>query len=342
MDDTALPNFLSMWDFSDPAATEAKFRELLPRAEASGDQLYQIELLTQIARTEGLQGKFTEAHRTLDRVASMLASGDEQALTKGRLRYLLERGRAYNSGGNPEEALKMFLDAWELGQTSGFDNLTIDAAHMLGIVTRDQESLDWNLKALKLAENTLDEKAANWKGALYNNIGWTYLEMHEPARALELWQKGVDFREQNNHGEQSRMIAHWTVARGLRELGRYDEALDKLQYIADNFSHYAEDGFWHEERGEDLLAMGKFEEAKAALESAIPLLEAMGWVADSYPGRIERLRAIVEQGLPLLEIGSKAPAFSLSNQDGNPVSLADINAGKPVVLAFYKKDDTGG
>ena len=39
--------------------------------------------------------------------------------------------------------------------------------------------------------------------------------------------------------------------------------------------------------------------------------------------------------------GQKAPAFSLENQDGEMISLADLS-GKRVVLYFYPKDDTPG
>ena len=42
-----------------------------------------------------------------------------------------------------------------------------------------------------------------------------------------------------------------------------------------------------------------------------------------------------------LEVGGKAPAFSLPDQSGNPVSLKDFS-GKQVVLYFYPKDDTPG
>ena len=42
-----------------------------------------------------------------------------------------------------------------------------------------------------------------------------------------------------------------------------------------------------------------------------------------------------------LKIGSKAPAFSLPNQDGKTIKLADLN-GQWVVLYFYPKDDTPG
>ena len=43
----------------------------------------------------------------------------------------------------------------------------------------------------------------------------------------------------------------------------------------------------------------------------------------------------------LLEIGSAAPDFTLSDRDGNPVSLHDFT-GKRVVLYFYPKDNTPG
>ena len=42
-----------------------------------------------------------------------------------------------------------------------------------------------------------------------------------------------------------------------------------------------------------------------------------------------------------LNIGDKAPALSLPDQSGEPVSLKDFT-GKQVVLYFYPKDDTPG
>jgi thioredoxin-dependent peroxiredoxin len=44
---------------------------------------------------------------------------------------------------------------------------------------------------------------------------------------------------------------------------------------------------------------------------------------------------------PVLEPGTEAPDFTLSDQDGNPVRLRDLR-GKPVVLYFYPKADTPG
>ena len=42
-----------------------------------------------------------------------------------------------------------------------------------------------------------------------------------------------------------------------------------------------------------------------------------------------------------IEPGQKAPAFTLTSDDGGKVRLSDY-AGKPVVLYFYPKDDTPG
>ena len=43
----------------------------------------------------------------------------------------------------------------------------------------------------------------------------------------------------------------------------------------------------------------------------------------------------------MLQVGDKAPDFTLNDQDGTPVSLADFQ-GKRVVLYFYPKDNTPG
>lgn len=45
--------------------------------------------------------------------------------------------------------------------------------------------------------------------------------------------------------------------------------------------------------------------------------------------------------MSMIEVGKKAPAFSLNDADGSKHSLADYS-GQPVVLYFYPKDDTSG
>ncbi|ANI41023.1 thioredoxin-dependent thiol peroxidase [Mycolicibacterium vaccae] len=45
--------------------------------------------------------------------------------------------------------------------------------------------------------------------------------------------------------------------------------------------------------------------------------------------------------MPRLEVGDKAPAFSLPDADGNPVSLADYK-GRKVIVYFYPAASTPG
>src|ERR1051325_153220 len=97
----SLPDFDKLWDYAHPEETEKKFRELLPRAEKSGDKSYYAQLLTQIARTYSLRGKFAEAHATLDQVEAMLTDD----LKLARVRYFLERGRTFNSSQQAAKAL---------------------------------------------------------------------------------------------------------------------------------------------------------------------------------------------------------------------------------------------
>lgn len=42
-----------------------------------------------------------------------------------------------------------------------------------------------------------------------------------------------------------------------------------------------------------------------------------------------------------LQVGDKAPDFTVNDQDGNPVKLSDFT-GKKVILYFYPKDSTPG
>jgi peroxiredoxin len=43
-----------------------------------------------------------------------------------------------------------------------------------------------------------------------------------------------------------------------------------------------------------------------------------------------------------VEVGSKAPYFTLPSQLGEMVSLQDVLRDRPIVLFFYPKDDTPG
>src|SRR5258706_11514833 len=143
-----LPDFDLLWNYGDPAATEAQFRGLL--SAASADPAYHAALLAQIARAQGLQRQFYAAHQTLDAAERLIASN----MTSARIRLLLERGRVYNSSHQAPEAAPLFRAAWELAQSAGEDFYAVDAAHMLGMCEPPERQVGWNLRALDLGEHS--------------------------------------------------------------------------------------------------------------------------------------------------------------------------------------------
>jgi ATP/maltotriose-dependent transcriptional regulator MalT len=57
----------TLWNYNDTAKSEVIFKDLL--SNQIGDQ---AEILTQLARAQGLQGEFDEAHKTLDEIKHLL------------------------------------------------------------------------------------------------------------------------------------------------------------------------------------------------------------------------------------------------------------------------------
>ena len=95
------------WDYGQPAVSESRFRALL--AEWPADTPQHLEVLTQLARTQGLQQRYADANATLDRVEAHLPTMPAHL----RVRYLLERGRVLNSSGSPPQSVPLFAQALE-------------------------------------------------------------------------------------------------------------------------------------------------------------------------------------------------------------------------------------
>jgi tetratricopeptide (TPR) repeat protein len=296
-----LPDLDALWDFDHPDSTESAFRAILPaarEAEAAGDTAkdarfgaagsargYLAELLTQIARTQALQRRFDDAHRTLDEAESLLRAD----MPRARVRFLLERGRTFNSSGKPDEARPLFLAAWDLARASGEDALAVDAAHMVAIVEKPDQALEWNYKALALAESSPDPKAARWRGSLYNNIGWTLHDSGRYQEALEQFEKALAFRKEQGK-QREILIAKWCVARCLRSLGRVEEALAMQEDLEKAWEPLGgSDGYVFEELGECLLALGRPDEARPQFARAYEMLSKDPWLSSGEPERLKRL-----------------------------------------------------
>jgi tetratricopeptide (TPR) repeat protein len=287
----SLPDFDKMWDYNHPDSTEVKFRALLPRAIDSRDTSYWAQLLTQIARTQGLQMRFDEAHRTLDSVEAMLAG----EMVVAKTRYLLERGRVYNSSNKADSARPFFLEGWEVARAGGEDFYAVDAAHMMAIIEPPEEQLAWAEKAMEVAEQSSEERAKRWLGSLYNNTGWTYHDMGDYDTALEMFEKALDWNREHGTDETVR-IARWTIARTYRSLGRVEEALAIQEELESEIEEKGLDasGYVSEEIGECLLLLGREDEAKAHFAKAYELLSQDQWLVANQADRLERLKGLSE------------------------------------------------
>ncbi len=282
-----IPDLDSLWDYDHPDKTERKFREFLPTAVDSRDLSYLAQLLTQIARAEGLQRKFEEAHKTLDRVEKALPEVSD----KVKVRYLLERGRVFNSSGKVDDARALFLQALDLALRSKEDSFAVDAAHMMAIVEPTEKQLQWNLKALALAEDSADERARKWKGSLYNNIGWTYFEQREYEEALFMFEKALEFREQQGDPVNIR-IAKWCAAKALRMMDHTEEALEMQRELLQEYEAAGQrSGYVYEEIAECMLVIGQQQEAQEWFAAAYEELSRDPRVADEQD-RLNRLKKL--------------------------------------------------
>lgn len=280
----------TLWDFNNPAESEKRFRKLLNiLRKKKAPKSQQIEVLTQIARSQGLQQKYNEAHTTLDNAMKMIKGFHKQPL----VRYLLERGRVFNSSGEKNRAEELFLNALDFSIKHHQDYYAVDAAHMLGIVASGDISLKWNDHAIKLAEKSKDERTKKWLGALLNNTGWTYFDMGNYRKALTLFKKALKFRLKQNSENEIR-IARWCIARTLRAVNSVDKALEMQKFILKEIEDKKaqHDGFVFEEIGECLLLKNKNAESKKYFKEAYKLLSEDTWLKKNENERLKRLKIL--------------------------------------------------
>ncbi|MEM7624310.1 MAG: tetratricopeptide repeat protein [Planctomycetota bacterium] len=290
---TGWPSIRSLWDYDDPGASEAAFRGLLPRAREAGDLDFELQLLTQVARTYSLRGEPGRAHEILDEIKPRLTTDTLTA----RVRYLLERGRAFNQDGDAASAQRRFVEAWKQAsphREPTLAGLALDAAHMVAIVAPPEEALAWSRRAIALAEASDVPEVRSWLGPLYHNTGWTHHDRGELDEALAYLEKGLAFRTQAGDPGPIR-IARWTIGRCYRSMGRVDEAFDIQRVLAESPEA---SGYVFEELGELLLLQSNPEDARLHFAKAHAMLHTDPCLARHEPARLQRLAELggVETG----------------------------------------------
>ena len=181
-----------LWDFADLEGSERRLREQFDRETSNSGR---AEVLTQLARIEGLRDDFDACERLLEE-AETLAGSSEVA----RVRIDLERGRKLRSGGDPAAALPHFESAFARASETGEDFLAGDALHMCAISVDSIDAVEqWTERGLDFAEQR--PEAAYWAGPLLNNLGWAYYDAGDHRRALELFERALEVRLRDPENE---------------------------------------------------------------------------------------------------------------------------------------------
>ena len=201
-----------LWDFEDPVVSEQRFRDAASAAAGDDEQV----LLTQVARSLGLQERYAECQALLDTLTSMAP--------EVRIRVALERGRLVRSSGS-DGARAAFEEAAGIAAGAGLDALRVDALHMVALVADPMDQLAINEEALAIARASSDRRARDWDASLLNNIGMARADSGDLTAALESFEEALAACERIGDAFRTR-VARWMVAWTLRRLDRPAEALE--------------------------------------------------------------------------------------------------------------------
>ena len=191
-----------LWDFDDLDSTKRRLSDLL---EAEGSDAGRAEVLTQLARVEGLREDFEASERLLQE-AEALAGASNIA----RVRIDLERGRKLRSSGDPAAAIPLFEAAYARAAEDGQDFLAGDALHMCAISVDELEAMEeWTQRGLEFGERR--PAAAYWAGPLLNNLGWAYYDAGDHRRALDLFERALEVRLRDPENEAAIAFAREAV-----------------------------------------------------------------------------------------------------------------------------------
>ena len=276
-------DFDKKWNYSDPVATRSSFQSYLNKSD---DLDYELQLKTQIARTYSLKAEFNKAHKLLDEVEANLSGTTPIA----KVRYLLERGRTYNSANEKAKAKEIFINAYESSKSLDLDKFTIDAAHMIAIAAKDlDQKLSWTEKGIKAAQATDDEKLKGWVGVFLNNSGWDLFEAKRLNEALDMFKRCEEFHKSAGN-KQNQNIARWSIAKTYRYLGELEKSLKIQKSLLSENNGIDQSGYTYEELAELYFLMEKKEKAKDFFAKAYSILSKDIWLQKNEADRLKRLK----------------------------------------------------
>ncbi len=215
------------WNIEEPRREELRLLDALDGLISRPEHLaIAVELVTQIARAQSVQGRHGEANDTLyanERRLSAIATPIP------RIRQLLERGRLVARQRIAESARLLLGQAYNAAREADEVFLAIDAAHMLSLVEPPKQREAWLDKATELAEKAIEPSTRRWIPALELARGWRLLAAERGGAALEAFDRAVAAPEVTREDLVHIRALHGR-ARALRSLepgGGRDHARDR-------------------------------------------------------------------------------------------------------------------
>ena len=222
-------------------------------AGAEEDDGLRAELLTQLARVDGLRGDFEEGERRV-REAEALAGSSQRAgiridLERGRLLKLERRSR----GRAP--AVRACDRARRRSKESSSSRRMRRTWPRSRLRPRGAARVD-EARHRDLAES--GDGGRYWVGPLLNNLGWDQFEAGEHEAALASFEQALEHRLGDPENREAIAFGRYAVAKAQQALGRHAEAAEQLELaVAWTEAEGAPDGWYHEALAESAAALGR-------------------------------------------------------------------------------------
>jgi tetratricopeptide (TPR) repeat protein len=97
------------------------------------------------------------------------------------------------------------------------------------------EAIPWNERGLALARGSSDPKARALIPAMLNNSAWDLHDLGRYAEALPVFEEALSEWTARGKPQQIR-FAKWSVARCLRSLGKFQQALDAQRALEKEYA----------------------------------------------------------------------------------------------------------
>jgi len=214
----------SIWQsrFGDSAQAAAEAEKILKKAEKTGYEKGINYAKLNIAAGNFLQSKNDIALKHLTESFKWFENNRQE---KGYVRALLLKGNIFESFGDYEKTLQLWLEAFKISVETGDIESEGESCSQLGLIysrlCNFPKSLEYFNNGLKIREELGDENAV---ASSLNRIGMVLRQMKKYDESLEYYFRSLEIRKKNN---QTAAIP-WTllgIANTYEEMQNYNESL---------------------------------------------------------------------------------------------------------------------